>query len=127
MKRTDLKGKFQNTKATIDIDLAVMIFEENGTQIAYIPALDISGYGKTEVEAKDSLQHCLSEYFSYTTNKNTLIEDLKSHGWTIRKKTKPFIAPAITDLFTKNEYLHNIVNSVPYTMDRMGVKMPQPA
>jgi hypothetical protein len=125
MKRTDLKGKFQNKRATITVDLPVMIFEEKGTQIAYIPVLDISGYGETEPEAKESLEHCLSEYFSYTTNKNTLIEDLKAHGWTIKKKTKPYIAPEITDLFSKNEYLHNIVNSIPYKMDRMGVEMPQ--
>lgn len=125
MKRTDLKGKFQNTKATINVQVPVMLFEENGIQIAYIPVLDISGYGTTEPEAKQSLEHCLSEYFSYTINKNTLIEDLKDHGWTIKKKTKPYIAPELTDLFSKNEYLHNIVNSIPYKMDRMGVEMPQ--
>ena len=127
MKRTGLKGKFENTKATVSMQLPVMIFEENGIQIAYIPVLDISGYGKTEAEAKESLKHSLSEYLSYTINKNTLIEDLKSHGWTIKKKTKPYIAPELTDLFSKNEYLHNIINSVPYKMDRIGVEMPQVA
>ena len=102
-----------------------MFFEEDGVQIAYIPVLDISGYGKTEQEAKDSLEVSLSEYFSYTIRKNTFIEDLKAHGWTIKKKTKPYIAPELTDILNRNEYLHNIVNSRPYKMDRMDVNMPQ--
>lgn len=127
MKRTDLKGKFENEKATISVESPVMIFQENKVHIAYIPVLDISGYGNSEEEAKLSLEHVLSEYFSYTTNKNTLIQDLKLHGWTITKKKKPYVAPEITDLFMKNEYLHNIVNSIPYKMDRMGVEMPKVA
>jgi len=102
-----------------------MIFEEDGTQIAYIPVLDLSGYGETEEAAINSLEHCVGEYFSYTLSKKSLIDDLKAHGWTIKKKTKPFIAPEITDLINRNEYLHNIVNTRPYRMDRMDVAMPQ--
>ena len=104
-----------------------MIFEENNIQIAYIPVLDLAGYGKTERETKKSLNHSLTEYFSYTINKNTLTEDLKAHGWTIRKKSKPYVAPELTDIFLKNQYLHNIVNSQRYKMDRMGVEIPQVA
>lgn len=125
MKQADLKGEWKSGKNTVTVNVPVMFFEEEGTQIAYIPVLDISGYGKNEEEAKTSLEVCLNEYFSYTINKNTLFDDLKAHGWTIRKKTKPFIAPEITDLINKNEYLHNIVNSRPYKMDRMDVAMPQ--
>ncbi len=125
MKQAGLAGKWKEGKNTVTVNLPVMLFEENGTQIAYIPVLDISGYGKNEEEAKESLEFCLSEYFSYTIKKNTFIEDLKAHGWTISKKTKPFIAPEITDLINRNEYLHNIVNSRPYRMDRMKVAMPQ--
>ena len=66
-----------------------------------------------------------SEYFQYAINKNTLIADLKAHGWTIKTKTKPFIAPEITDLINKNGYLHDIVNTRPYKMDRMDLPMPQ--
>ena len=102
-----------------------MLFEEEGTIIAYIPVLDISGYGMNEDEAKKSLEVSLEEYFSYTVNKNTLFQDLKAHGWTIRKKDKPYIAPEITDLINKNEYLHDIVNTRPYKMNRMDVAMPQ--
>lgn len=125
MKQLDFSGKWQHGKRTITVNVPVMLFEEEGTSIAYIPVLDISGYGMNEDEAKKSLEVSLEEYFSYTVNKNTLFEDLKAHGWTILKKHKPYIAPEITDLINKNEYLHDIVNTRPYKMNRMDVAMPQ--
>jgi hypothetical protein len=121
----NLQGEWKQGKNTVEMNLPVMVFEDEGMQIAYIPVLDISGYGKTEKEATDSLMLAVNEYLKYTVNKNTLAKDLKAHGWTIKKKTKPFIAPEITDLINKNEYLHDIVNTKPYSMKRMPVNIPQ--
>ena len=125
MKPVGLTGKWQQGKNTIAVNVPLMTFQENETHIAYIPVLDISGYGETEQSAYESLQHSLSEYFSYTVNKKTLFKDLEAHGWKIKKKTKPFIAPEITDLINKNEYLQDIVNTKPYKMDRIDVNLPQ--
>ena len=125
MKQVGLTGKWQEGKNTITVNVPLMIFEENGTHIAYIPVLDISGYGETEQKAHESLQHSLCEYFSYTVNKKTLFDDLRAHGWTIHKKTKPFIAPEITDLLNKNEYPHDILNRRQEKMDRIDVNVPQ--
>lgn len=105
--------------------LQVLLFKEDGTTIAYLPALDLSGYGATEKEAMTSLDYVLSEYFQYTTNKKTLIDDLKSKGWKITKKTKPFVAPELTTLFSKNEYLHEIVNNKDYKTKRRNVQISQ--
>lgn len=120
-----LQGQWKKGGKTVKMDLPVMVFEEDGIQIAYIPVLDISGYGETEEDATSSLKTAVDEYFTYTINKNTLIQDLRAHGWTVQKKTKPFIAPEITDLINKNEYLHDIVNSKPYSMKRIPVNIPQ--
>ena len=125
MKQVGVQGKWQEGANSITLNLPVMFFEEDGVQIAYIPVLDITGYGKDEQEAKKSLEICLFEYFSYSIRKNTFIEDLKAHGWTVKKKTKPYVAPELTDILNSNEYLHNIINSRPYKMDRMDVSMPQ--
>ncbi len=125
MKKVNVSGKWSDGKATVKVNLPVMLFEEDDVQIAYIPVLDLSGYGKSEDEAFSSLEVVVKEYFSYGLKKNTLIDDLKLHGWTIRKKTRPYIAPELTDLITKNEYLHDIVNTRPYKMQRMDVDMPQ--
>lgn len=120
-----LTGEWKQGGRTIEMDLPVMLFEEEGVKIAYIPVLDISGYGKTERESLKSLTIAIEEYFKYTINKNTLLQDLKAHGWIIKKKTKPYIAPEITDLINKNEYLHDIVNTKPYSMKRIPVNIPQ--
>ena len=87
--------------------------------------LDVSGYGKNEKQAIESLKVSVEEYLRYTLHKKTLLEDLRAHGWTIKKKTRPFIVPELTDILSKNEYLHDIVNNKPYRMDRMNVNMPQ--
>ena len=123
----NLTGKWKQGKNTVEMSLPAMLFEDDGVQIAYIPVLDLSGYGTDEQKAIDSLFIVIDEYFNYTINKNTFISDLKAHGWTIKKKTKPFVAPEITDLFSKNEYLHDIVNTKPYKMKRIPVNIPQPA
>ena len=125
MKKGNISGDWKQGKNRVTVNLPVMYFEENGVQIAYIPVLDIVGYGNDEKEALDCLSVAIDDYFTYTIRKNTLLEDLKSHGWIIRKKTKPYIAPELTDLINKNDYLHDIVNSRPYKMDRIDVDMPQ--
>jgi hypothetical protein len=125
MKNLHFTGDWKDGNATVTVNLPVMIFEEEGTHIAYIPVLDLCGYGTTEMMASESLKIAVSEYFTYTVRKNTLLQDLKAHGWTVKKKNKPYIAPEITDLLTKNEYLHDIVNTKRYRMDRMPVDLPQ--
>lgn len=117
-------GQWNSAGATVKMDVSVMVFTEDNVNIAYIPVLDLCGYGNTEAEAFASLNTTIGEYLQYAVRKNTLIKDLKAHGWTIKKKSKPFIAPAITDLINKNEYLHDIVNTKPYRMDHMPINMP---
>ncbi len=119
------KGEWKRDGNAVEMNLPVMVFEEQGTHIAYIPVLDLSGYGNTEKEASDSLLIVINEYLTYTVRKNTLLKDLIAHGWKIKKKSRPYIAPEITDLINKNEYLHDIVNTKPYRMQRMPVKIPQ--
>jgi len=125
MKKADLSGNWKEGNNLVQVNLPVMYFEEDSVQIAYIPVLDLSGYGKDHDEAFKSLEIVLEEYLSYTIRKNTLIQDLQAHGWTIKKKTKPYVAPEFTDLIAKNEYLHNIVNTRPYSIERIDVEMPQ--
>jgi hypothetical protein len=125
MKEGAIKGDWKGHNASVNMTLPIMMFTEDNTHIAYIPVLDLSGYGTTEAEAHRSLTIAIDNYFDYTIAKNTLIQDLKAHGWIIKKKTKPYIAPEITDLINKNNFLHEIVNTKPYTMGRMDVAVPQ--
>ena len=125
MNKGNLTGQIKTEGKTVKVNLPIMIFQEDGVSIAYVPVLDLSGYGNTDKEALDSLTIVMEEFFSYAIKKNTLVQDLKAHGWTVRKKTKPYIAPEITDLINRNEYLHDIFNTKPYVMQRVDVEMPQ--
>jgi hypothetical protein len=64
--------------------LALVEFEEGNVTIVYSPALDLSGYGYSPEEAKQSFSEALQEFFRYTNNKNTLDKVLKDLGWAIK-------------------------------------------
>ena len=70
------------SKENISSQLAVFLFKEEDSYIAYSPALDLSGYGKTEEDARNSFNITLKEYFDYCVDKGTLYQDLVNHCWT---------------------------------------------
>jgi hypothetical protein len=107
-----VKGEWASDKKLIKINLSLIEFEEDGSQIVYCPALDVSGYGKTEAEAMSSFSISLGEFFHYTTNKNTLASELKLMGWVIKKsKSKPMTPPPMSHLLESNDNFNRIFNS----------------
>jgi len=58
----------------IDVKLPIIIFKENDIDIAYCPALDLSGYGSDESSALESFNISLREFLNYILNKKTLFE-----------------------------------------------------
>lgn len=73
--------KIKISYGQINSELAIFIFKEGTSYIAYSPALDLSGYGETEEEARSSFNIAISEYFKYGVTEGTLYKDLKEHGW----------------------------------------------
>ena len=96
------------------VKVSVVQFKEDGVFIVYCPALDLSGYGNSDREAKQSFKTVLLEYIRYADNKGTLNDDLKEHGWV---RTKPrstsMVPPAMTDLLATNENFNRIFNTQP--------------
>jgi hypothetical protein len=110
-----LKGELVSGKKQIKVNLSLIEFEEDGCQIVYCPALDVSGYGKTETEAMNSFYITLGEFFQYTTNKETLASELKLMGWVIRKsRYKPMIPPPMSQLLKSNDNFSRIFNEHPF-------------
>ena len=66
--------------------LGVMLFKDENIYNVYCPSLNLIGCGYTENEAKESFNVVFDEYVRYTTENNTLIEDLESFGWKITGK-----------------------------------------
>lgn len=78
---------------TVKLNVPLIIFREGSTVIAFCPVLDLSGYGKTEREAKESFEIVVSEFLDYTTKKRTLDKELKKLGWSVSKNAKKASPP----------------------------------
>lgn len=65
----------------IEISLDVIFKKEGDAIVSYAPALELSGCGKSEEEAKRSFEIVLTEYVKYTKRNGTLEADLLRHNW----------------------------------------------
>lgn len=118
----NIQGEWTNNKESVKVKLQVFLFVEDGINYAYVPALDITGYGLNEDEAKQSMKTALSEFFRYTINKNTFDIEMKRLGWVKRKKN--YKVPEITDQLPMNTQLRDIVNHKQYTSSSLKVSVP---
>jgi hypothetical protein len=124
-KNQTMSGQWIREKNRIKCNLPLIIFEEENVIITYCPALDLSGYGSTEEEAKKSFEVTLSEYFRYTVNKKTLATDLIKQGWTIRKNLKKEpIPPTMAHLLQKNEDFSRIFNTHDFQKRNTTIDIP---
>jgi len=73
-------ASFIHQKVTGKMQLSLFAFEDDGIHYVYCPALDITGYGHTDNDAKESFEKTLELYLNYTINKGTFAADLKAHG-----------------------------------------------
>ena len=112
-----------NKGSTISTELTLISFEENNVFFVYSPALDLTGYGCNEDEAKKSFAQTLKMYFDYTTSKNTLFEDLEKHGWIIEKKKK-LKSPDFHSLFKRNKQFKRIVNKRNFSKFKEKIQFP---
>ena len=64
----------------IDARLDVFFYENDGFMIAFAPALDLMGYGKTVDDAKASFEIVIEDFFEYSLENNTLIKYLEKMG-----------------------------------------------
>lgn len=124
MQRGNIKGQKDFGTKTIKVELQVLFFEEDGIHYAYMPSFDLTGYGSTEDQAKESLTIVLDEFLRYTLHKNTLFIEMQRLGWKIKSKKKPMYAPRMSDLINTNDQLKDIVNSKQYTTSNYQVNVP---
>ena len=121
MQAAKLSGKFDFEGKSTEVDLKVVFFEEDKIFYVYLPTLDLTGYGKTATEAKESLKIVLDEFLRYTIYKNTFFIELQRLGWNTKNKKKPMIPPQISDLISTNEQLRTIINHKQYTTSNYEV------
>lgn len=94
----------------IDARLDVFFYENDGFMIAFAPALDLMGYGKTVDDAKASFEIVIEDFFEYSLENNTLIKYLEKMGWTRQVKRSAFVSPLPTDMIRRNKRFKDILN-----------------
>ncbi len=124
-KKGELNGTWNSGKDNISMKVPVILFEEDGCQIMYCPALDVSGYGNTEEEARNSFHEALNEFLLYTTHKKTFVSELRKLGWVPKKsRYKSLTPPSMTQLLTENENFSRIFNSFPFRKVDESITLP---
>ena len=127
MANLGFQGTWGNSGVKIKVMVDLISFEEAENVIYYCPAFDLSGYGNSENEAKLSFEVVLGEFFKYTLNKGTFLNELKKMGWKLTKsKRKPMTPPNLESLLRDNENFSNIFNTHDFKKFTQGIDMPQP-
>jgi hypothetical protein len=124
MQQANLSGEKNFSGKSVKINVPVILFNEDGIYYAFIPSFDLTGYGRSQDEASESLAVVLDEFLRYTLNKNTFLLELKRLGWKIKSRKKPMVAPQMSDLINTSEQLKEIVNYKKYTTSDLQVNMP---
>ncbi len=113
-----------NSRKKVTVNVPVLFFEEDKISYAFIPSLDLIGYGYSIEEAEVSLKTVLSEFLTYTVHKKTLFSELKRLGWKVRKAKKNFIAPTISDQISINDQLRDIIDNKEYRASQLSFNIP---
>lgn len=103
----------KGVKIKVNINISVYLFEEDNCVIAYCPSLDLSGYGSNRKEAKQSFDIVLKEYLHYCMSNNTLLDDLKNHGWAVKGDMTN--EPAVNIMLRQNSTLKNVLQKPRYS------------
>lgn len=127
MRGIHLKGEFSSGHVTQVFNVDTLLFQEDDNYIYYCAALDLSGYGKSETEARESFEEALHQFVDYCTNKKTMVKTLTDLGWIfsdIRKKRKSASAPPLFDLLKRDEYLTEVFNTKQFHKQQHQVELP---
>lgn len=125
MSEFQYRGNIGFKDGIFHINLSLIEFKEDDVTIIYSPALNLSGYGYSSEEAKNSFNIALYEFFRYTNNKQTFNDVLKELGWKIKggKKNPKIEPPLNSDLVANNPLYHEIINSRNYKVYNEDVEL----
>lgn len=122
------EGGYRNVAGKVRVRLLLFSFkDENKVNFIYSPHLDLSGYGSTLAEAKESFEIAFEDFVDYTTKKKTLGTVLSKLGWQIKgKEAKPkkVVAPSITSIINENDYVSEIFDKYPVRTFHKEVGLP---
>jgi predicted RNase H-like HicB family nuclease len=106
------------------LNVGVIFYKDEDCILAYCPSLNLIGCGDTEQEAKESFDIVFEEYINYTTENNTLIEDLGKLGWEIKGSNKKLVPPDMFKSMQKDEDFRRIFNEYEFKKQNISLAIP---
>lgn len=128
MSKLSFKAELNISKGKLNAGLELYKFTESDMVIIYCPALDLSAYGVNDKAAEKSFAETFRIHMTYCINKNTLVEDLKKHGWKIKSlRQKRIKAPTTEEMLKRNSTLKDIIYKKNYQKTVQEVEIAAPA
>lgn len=119
------KAEYHSGGVECNFNLGVYIFKEGDFYISYCPALDISGYGLNEEEAKESFGEVMRQYITYCVEHGTLAEDLRKHGWKVKSDGDGlFKSPDTESMLKRNPDFKDLLDNKEYSRYIEDVPIP---
>lgn len=114
-----------------NIKAKILLFhftDNQSVHFVYSPQLDLTGYGYSQEEAKQSFEVVFEDFVDYTIKKGTLGSVLKKLGWKQQKgplkKPLKSIAPSITTVIANKKYVADIFDKYPLNSYHKVVELP---
>lgn len=123
MDKKRANAKYSNGRENVEFSVSIFLWEENSIFYVYSPALDLTGYGLTKEEARESFETVLEEFIKYTHNKKTIFQELENLGWAVNKRKKRVISPDFEDLLSENEHFRHLYKSKDLVRDSSNVNL----
>ena len=122
------ESAYENKSGVVNVSLLLFHFkDENNVHFIYSPHLDLTGYGNSLDDAKNSFEIVFEDFVDYTLNKRTIGKVLTDLGWELKgnlKKPKRILAPSITSVIKENDYVSEIFDKYPVNTYHREVGIP---
>jgi hypothetical protein len=122
------EGEYKHKSLTANIKLLLIHFKDDqNIHFIYSPHLDLTGYGESLKEAKESFKIAFEDFIDYTIKKKTLGKVLAKLGWQVKgsvKNPRKAIVPSITDVIKDNDYVSEIFDKYPVKTYHQKVGIP---
>lgn len=123
MDKKRANAKYSDGRSKVEFNVSIFLWEENSIFYVYSPALDLTGYGLSKEEARESFETVLHEFIKYTHNKKTIFQELENLGWAVNKKKKRVVSPDFEDLLSENEHFRKLYKSKDLEKDSSNVNL----
>lgn len=123
MDKKRANAKYSDGRQNVEFSVSIFLWEENSVFYVYSPALDLTGYGLTKDEARESFETVLEEFIKYTHNKKTIFKELENLGWAVNKRRKRIVSPDFEDLLSENEHFRHLYKSKDLVRDSSNVNL----